>query len=85
MRTHVGTEAEAEIIRFLASQPSAEQIIAFHSSSEVADRAYELIDIERERQLTEEEQKEMDTFLYLEHFMQMLKIEARRQLQQRTA
>lgn len=74
------TQAEREIIDLLSHHPTAQEIVAFHPSEEVAERAYELVAIERERDLTDEERRELDTYLYLEHFMGMMKIEANRQL-----
>ena len=47
------TQAATEIARFLAHHPTPEQIVAFHPSAEVAERAYELIQVEREGALTE--------------------------------
>ena len=85
MRTRVETQAETEIIQFLARNPSPDQIIAFHPSSAVEDRAYELVEAERERELTEEEERELETYLYLEHFMRMLKAETHLQLEKRPA
>ena len=45
------TQAAAEIAHFLAHHPTPEQIVAFHPSSEVAERAYELIQVERKARL----------------------------------
>ena len=46
------TQAALEIARFIASQSSPEQVIAFRPSPAVIERAYALIDAERERSLT---------------------------------
>ncbi len=83
MQTSVETETEREVVRFLTRQPSPEAILAFHPSSATTERLYELIDAERERSLTEDERRELDTYPYLEHLLRMLKIEVRRQLEQR--
>lgn len=80
MRTDMETQAEHEIVAFLASGPSLRAIVAFHASPEVADRCYELIDAERERALTDEEQRELDHYLYLNHLMILMKAEAHRLL-----
>ena len=74
------TQAEREIIDLLSHHPTPQEIVAFHPSQEANERAYELIDAERERDLTDEEQRELDVYLYLEHFMDMMKLEAHRQL-----
>ena len=49
------TQAATEIAQFLANHPTPDQIVAFHPSSEVAERAYELIYTDRDGSLTEEE------------------------------
>jgi hypothetical protein len=82
MLTNLETLAEREVVSFLARQPSPEAIIAFHPSAEVVERMYELIDRERLGQLSDDEQRELESYLYLEHLLRMLKIEVHRQLQQ---
>ncbi len=76
------TQAATEIARFLANHPTPEQILAFHPSSEVAERAYKLIHTEREGTLTEEERKELESYLVIEYLMELVKLEAQRQLRQ---
>ncbi len=49
------TQAATEVAQFLAHHPTPEHIVAFHPSAEVAERAYELIQTERDGVLTEEE------------------------------
>jgi len=68
--TQTETDAEREVARFLASQPSPEAIVAFHSSPEVATRMYELIEAERE----------LETYFHIEHLMRLVKAEAYRRL-----
>ncbi len=79
------TQAVREIARLIASHPTPEQIIAFHPSAEAADRAYELIDAEREGTLTEAERAELESYTLLENLMELAKIEAHRQLQQQAS
>jgi hypothetical protein len=67
--------AELELARFLASQPSTEDIIAFHPSSEVTERYYSLL--ERSGQVSGEEHIELDAYLGVERLMQLIKAEAR--------
>ncbi len=74
------TQAATEIARFLANHPTPEQIVAFHPSSEVAERAYELIQTEREDALTEEERQELESYVVIEYLMELVKLEAQRQL-----
>ncbi len=74
------TQAATEIARFLARHPTPEQIVAFHPSAEVAERAYELIRTERRGVLTEEERQELESYVVIEYLMELVKLEAQRQL-----
>jgi hypothetical protein len=79
------TQAATEIARFLANHPTPEQIVAFHPSSEVAERAYELIHTERDDSLTEEERKELSSSLVIEYLMELVKLEAHRHMRQQAS
>lgn len=79
------TQAATEIAQFLANHPTAEQIVAFHPSPVVAERAYELVYIERNGLMTEEESKELESYLIIEYLMELIKLEARRQLRQQAS
>ena len=79
------TQAATEIAQFLANHPTPEQIMSFHPSSEVAERAYELIHTERDSSLTEEERKELESYLVIEYLMELVKLEAQRQLRQQAS
>ncbi len=78
--TRIETDAEREVARFLASQPAPEAIVAFHPSPNIATRMYELIGAERDGQLSEDERRELDTYLHIEHLMRLVKAEAYRRL-----
>ena len=79
------TQAATEVARFLAHHPAPEQILAFHPSSEVAERAYELIHSEREGSLSEEERQELESYMMIEYLMELVKLEAQRQLRQQAS
>ncbi len=79
------TQAATEIARFLAHHPTPEQIVAFHPSPEVAERAYELIRDERDDALTEEERSELESYLMIEYLMELVKLEAHQQLRQQAS
>ena len=70
------TQAATEIARFLAHHPTPEQIVAFHPSAEVAERAYELIRTEREGVLTADERQELEGYVVIEYLMELVKLEA---------
>jgi hypothetical protein len=79
------TQAATEIARFLAHHPTPEQIVAFHPSPEVAERAYELIRAERDDSLSEEERQELESYLIIEYLMELVKLEAHQQLRQQAS
>lgn len=81
----IATLAAHEVARLIASHPTPEQIIAFHPSQEASDRAYELIYAEREGTITSEERMELDSYTMLEYMMDLAKVEAHRQLQQKAS
>jgi hypothetical protein len=81
----LATQAETEIIQFLVRRPTAEEIIAFHPSDAVAERFYDLVAAERERPLATDEARDLETFMYIEHMMRLMKAEAHRTLQQKAS
>jgi hypothetical protein len=83
MPTDTLIEAEFEIARFLASSPSAEEIVAFHFSPQSAERFYALVEAERASHLTDDERAQLDAFMSAEHFMRLIKAEAQKRLTQR--
>ena len=66
-----------EILDFLASAPSQEDIIAFRPSDDLQARASTLLDKNRGGNLTADERVELDEFQRMNHFMTMLKARAR--------
>ncbi len=72
----------SEIIDFLASTPTPEDIIAFKPSGRLEQRVSDLLERNRQDTLTAEGRAELDEFLRMNHFMNMLKIRAREKLSQ---
>ncbi len=70
----------AEIIDFLASTPTPDDIIAYKPSDVLEQRLKFLLEQNRQNMLTAEEYKELIKFLCMNHFMNMLKIRARQKL-----
>lgn len=68
------------ITDFLASNPSAEDIINYRLPDELQERAHELLERNGEDKLTFEEQQEMYDFLRIEEMMSLLKAKKRLQL-----
>ncbi len=78
--TQANTLLFDEVLDFLASSPTPEQIIAFQPSEALQERVRYLLDANRDSELTANERDELDEFSRLNHFMSMLKIRARRRL-----
>ena len=75
-----GTRAYHEIIGFLASGPSIEEIIQFRLSDEITQRASALLVKERNHGLTLDENKELDYYVDLGDFLGVLRAKAQLQL-----
>jgi hypothetical protein len=69
-----------EILDFLASTPTPEQIIAFEPPESLQQRLSYLLQENQSRSLTAEEQAELDEFLRMNRFMSRLKLRVRRKL-----
>ena len=65
-----------EITNFLATAPSAEEIVTFKPSEFLDQRLHYLLDQNRADQLSREERSELDEFLTMSHFLKMLKYKA---------
>jgi hypothetical protein len=73
----------SEVLDFLTSGPTLEQIAEFKVSQPLQDRVEELLDKNRESGLTEQEADEMNTFLRINHIMILLKARAHKALRER--
>lgn len=78
--THAHAQLFDEVIDFLASAPTSEQIIAFGPSESLQMRVRYLLDANRAGSLSAEEHAELDEFGRMNHFMSMLKARAREKL-----
>jgi hypothetical protein len=85
MAITVMTEAYREAVEFFSRRPTPEQIAAFHASDEVNARVQDLLQRERDHEATEDEVRELDSYLHVEHFVRLMKIEAHRQLAERAS
>jgi hypothetical protein len=68
------------ISAFLGAAPTLEEIIAFRLPDILEARSLELLERHREGLLTPEEHEEIDEFLRMGHFMNMVKLRARMKL-----
>lgn len=69
-----------EVLDFLSSTPTPEQIVSFKSSDELQSRIRYLLDQNRNEVLSDDERHELDEIHRLNHFMTMLKIRVRQKL-----
>jgi hypothetical protein len=70
-----------EIIEFLASSPSAEDLVNYQPSSMLQQRLDVLMDKNRSKGLSSEEQAELDEFLRMNRLMSRVRLKARQRLQ----
>lgn len=66
-----------EIVNFLAAGPTPAEIAAFHPSEAAKGRVFELIQREKNNELSAEERSELDHFMQLEHLMRLVKAKIR--------
>jgi hypothetical protein len=73
--------ADDEVLEFLVSGPSPQDILDFRPSIAAQERLRQLLQTNREGTLTALETAELDAYQLLEHFMRRLKIKALIKLQ----
>lgn len=69
-----------EIMDFLLSAPTPEDVIALRPSEAAQERLRYLMDGNRNESLNDAERAELDTYLEVEHFVRRLKIRAQEKL-----
>jgi hypothetical protein len=69
-----------ELITFLASSPSSEELVAYRPPEELQARMSELLEKNRQDSLTSEEETELDEFLRMNRFMSRLQTQVKQQL-----
>jgi len=65
-----------EVVSFLLSAPSAQQIIEFRASEAAQERLRVLLDANRAGTLSDEERAELDEASHINHFVILLKARA---------
>ncbi len=76
----VPNEVYRYVLEFLASNPSPEAIVNFRPTSEMQARISELLEKNREGQLTPAESAELDEYACINRFVSMLKARAFKEL-----
>ena len=74
-----------EVLSFLVSAPTPEQIITFHASEAAQERLRLLLDGNRNGTLTERERAELDEMNQIDHFFTLIKARAMKVLENRQA
>ena len=74
------SRALEEILDFVTSQPSLEDIVRFSHSQEILARVDYLIAASENGEIQAEEQEELREFYHANEFMEQLKIRAKRRL-----
>lgn len=71
-----------EIIEFLASDPSPQEVIAYHVSARAQDRLQRLLALNTVGLLSSDEERELDELEKVEHIFVMLKAQVAAQIHQ---
>lgn len=75
--SQAATPSYLEIIDFIASGTTPQAVADYRPSREAQERVAELVEREKEGNLSAEEKSEMDHFMDLEHILRMAKARAR--------
>ncbi len=67
----------AVIIKFLVSLPSDDEVLAYHLPDDLQERLSDLLQRNREHQLTMEEREELDDFVHADTMISLLKTKIR--------
>jgi hypothetical protein len=67
-------EMASEIVEFLASNPSNDEVANFHASARASQRVQTLLELNRSGNITEEQTQELDEVIKLEMFIRDLKV-----------
>lgn len=68
------TEVYRYVLKFVASQPTPEQVAGFRPTAQMQERIEQLLAKEKEKNLSVDERLELDEYERIEHFIIMLKI-----------
>ena len=74
-----------QVLEFLAGSPSVHEIVGFRPSDTAQRRFSELLVLNRERELTGEEEEELDHYMQIDRMMSLLKAKAYRRLDSQMA
>jgi hypothetical protein len=72
---------QEEVLAFLLSMPTPQNIIDFRASESAQERLRYLLEANRQGTLTDAERAELDEASHMNHFMMLLKAKAHREIQ----
>ena len=75
------TQIQDEVLDFLLSAPTPEEIVVFHASREAQDRLRYLLEVNRNGTISSSEVAELDEAEHINYMIMMLKAKARKALQ----
>ncbi|MBK8025088.1 MAG: hypothetical protein IPK19_27695 [Chloroflexi bacterium] len=70
-----------EVITFLLSSPTPQQVVAFHASDTAQERLRQLLEANRAGTLSTAERAELEEASQINHFVLLLKARARQKIQ----
>jgi hypothetical protein len=70
------------VLEFLASGPSSQEIVAYRPSKAVRTHFSRLLEANRQRQLSPQEQEELDNYIAMDRMIALLKAKAASRLEQ---
>ncbi len=76
MTTTPLTKAYEELIEFIAPGTTPQSLINFQPSDAVKQRIIHLIELEKTNSLTQDEKKELENYMKIEHLMRLAKAKA---------
>jgi len=76
----IQSKAYSDIISFMIEGKSPEEIMAFKASDALNERVLELVAKRKNHVIREEEKKELDQYMWLEHLMRLAKARAKKAL-----
>ncbi|NIO82889.1 MAG: hypothetical protein GTN68_20275 [Candidatus Aminicenantes bacterium] len=79
----LATETASEIIRYLSTNPSPQEVLDYHTSDRAQARLRRLLALNEAGVLGEMEQLELDELQQIEHIMIMLKTQISEQIQRK--
>lgn len=80
MNTAPSITIQDEVLDFLMTSPTPEQIVAFHASDAAQERLRFLLDASRNESISDVEQAELEEASNINHFFALLKARAHKKL-----